>query len=111
VGGGAAAAVEDAVRALLAGPAVTNIDNPLLLTVLEWAMGSTAREGARFALHRVLLSGKKGQVVATDGLQLLIEGGFTFPWKNDLLIPRMAVRLDTDKAARRRFFSRTANST
>ena len=28
VGGGAAAAVEDAVRALLAGPAVTNIDSP-----------------------------------------------------------------------------------
>ena len=29
-----------------------------------------------------------GEIAATDGHQLLVQTGFTFPWKDDLLIPR-----------------------
>ena len=32
-----------------------------------------------------------GEVVATDGKQLLIQGGFKFPWKDRVLIPRMGL--------------------
>jgi hypothetical protein len=52
---------------------------------------AAARYADRYALHRVLLSGAKGRVVATDGKQLLIEAGFTFPWTQDLFVPRVAV--------------------
>ena len=33
----------------------------------------------------------KGEVVATDGRQLLVHRGFTFPWKEDVLLPRLPV--------------------
>jgi hypothetical protein len=33
----------------------------------------------------------KGDVVATDGRQLLIQAGFQFPWKGALLVPRTPV--------------------
>ncbi|HEX5270517.1 MAG TPA: hypothetical protein VFW33_08535, partial [Gemmataceae bacterium] len=48
-----------------------------------------AREATRFAITRVLLRGKGGQVVATDGRQLLIQGGFPLPWDDDVLVPRL----------------------
>jgi hypothetical protein len=41
------------------------------------------------ALSRLQLRGSKGQVVATDGRQLLIQGGFELPWKEDLLVPSL----------------------
>src|SRR5205814_5312153 len=51
------------------------------------AVRTAARDGGRFALTRVQLRGKAGQVVATDGKQLLVQGGFPFPWAEDLLVP------------------------
>ncbi|MHB8736462.1 MAG: hypothetical protein ACYC6M_14260, partial [Terriglobales bacterium] len=62
-----------------------------LLAALDRAMQTTARESVRFALQRILLRGRQGEVVATDGKQLLIEGGFRFPWPHDLLLPRVNV--------------------
>jgi hypothetical protein len=53
------------------------------------ATNTTARESSRFALSRVLLRGKRGQVIATDGRQLLLRGGFDLPWSEDLLVPRL----------------------
>jgi hypothetical protein len=47
--------------------------------------------GGRLALLRVQLRGKAGQVVATDGKQLLIQRGFAFPWSEDVLVPRVPV--------------------
>src|SRR5262249_45042338 len=45
----------------------------------------------RFALNRVLLRGKSGEVLASDGKQLLLQGGFPLPWQEDVLIPRLAL--------------------
>ena len=50
-----------------------------------------AREPTRYALQRVLLRGRTGEVVATDGKQLLVQAGFPFPWKDDALVPRLDV--------------------
>ena len=51
------------------------------------AAGTAAREASRFALARVQLRGRTGQVAATDGRQLLLRGGFRLPWADDLLVP------------------------
>jgi hypothetical protein len=52
---------------------------------------TTAKEGVRYALSRILLRGRTGQIVATDGRQLLVQGGFRFPWTEDLLVPHVPV--------------------
>jgi hypothetical protein len=51
------------------------------------AVRTTARESVRYALSHVQLRGKSGELVATDGKQLLVQGGFNFPWKDDVLVP------------------------
>jgi hypothetical protein len=61
------------------------------LAALDAAVRTTAREGVRFALTRVLLRGKSGEMLATDGRQLLVQGGFDFPWQEDVLVPRLPV--------------------
>jgi hypothetical protein len=63
---------------------------PALLHALAEASKTAATEGIRFALHCLQLRGRPGEVVATDGKQLLLQGGFQFPWQEDLLIPRLA---------------------
>ena len=63
---------------------------PEFLHALDEASRSAARESARFALTRIQLRGKRGEVVGTDGSQLLVQGGFPFPWTEDLLIPRVS---------------------
>jgi hypothetical protein len=73
------------------GSAAGAVNELRLLAALERAVQTAAKEGARFALHRISLRGRKGEVAATDGSQLLIEGGFTFPWDGDVLVPRAAV--------------------
>src|SRR5262249_22265988 len=62
-----------------------------LLPALAEAVGSAARDGARFALTRLQLRGRQGEVVATDGRQLLIQKGFTFPWREDVLVAALDV--------------------
>jgi hypothetical protein len=47
------------------------------------------RQPGRGALCRVLLRAGDGAVVASDGLQLLVQAGFPFPWKGDVLIPAL----------------------
>jgi hypothetical protein len=58
---------------------------------LDAAVRTTAPEGYRTALTRLLLRGKPGEIVATDGRQLLIQGGFRFGWPEDVLVPRLPV--------------------
>lgn len=50
----------------------------------------TAKDGVRFALQRLQLRGDSGDVIASDGRQLLIQRGFRFPWKGDVLVPAVA---------------------
>jgi hypothetical protein len=53
------------------------------------AVQTTARASTRFALTRLQLGGPSGQLIATDGRQLLVQGGFTFPWQDTILVPRL----------------------
>jgi hypothetical protein len=61
---------------------------PPLLTALREAMAIANPDIGRFALGCIQLRGGKGQIVATDSRQLLVQGGFEFPWKGELLVPR-----------------------
>lgn len=58
-----------------------------LWSALAEAAETASDDSVRFALTHLLLRGRTGQIVATDARQLLIQGGFTFPWQEDLLIP------------------------
>jgi hypothetical protein len=59
------------------------------IQALDEAAKTTARESVRFALARIQLQGKTGEIVATDGRQLLVQGGFAFPWTDTVLVPRV----------------------
>lgn len=52
---------------------------------------TTAKDATRFALTRVQIKGKAGQVVATDGRTAFIQGGFKCPFADDLLVPALPV--------------------
>jgi hypothetical protein len=52
---------------------------------------TTAKDATRFALTRVQIKGKAGQVVATDGRTAFLRGGFRFPFADDLLVPALPV--------------------
>jgi hypothetical protein len=74
-------------------------DNPPELVVaLAEAMRTAAKEPCRYSLSGALLRGKGGEVVASDGRQLLVQGGFRFGWQEDLFVP--ATRLFDAKELR-----------
>lgn len=73
-------------------------NSPELVLALAEAMRTAAREPCRYTLSGVLLRGKDGEVVASDGRQLLIQGGFRFGWQEELFVP--AVRLFDAKELR-----------
>jgi hypothetical protein len=64
---------------------------PGFLQALHECGRTTAKDAGRFALTRVQLKGKAGQVVATDGRTALVWGGFAFPFADDLLVPAVPV--------------------
>jgi len=64
---------------------------PRLIRALADASATTDRESLRYALGCVQLRGDRGSVIATDGRQLLVEDGFTFPWRGDILLPAKKV--------------------
>src|SRR5262249_57995602 len=64
---------------------------PGFLDALYEATRTAARDGVRFGVQRLQLRGGRGEVVGTDGRQLLLQGGFAFPWKEDLLVPAAPV--------------------
>jgi hypothetical protein len=61
------------------------------LAALSEAVQTAGREAARLALSRVLLRGRTGEVIATDGRHLLVQRGFSFPWQEDVLVPALPV--------------------
>ena len=63
---------------------------PGLLKALVDASDTTDPDSTRFALGCVQLH-PGGVIGATDGRQLLVQSGFTFPWEETLLIPRSKV--------------------
>jgi hypothetical protein len=64
-------------------------NGPELLAAIGEAMRTADNCTGRYALSHVLLRGGKGEVVATDGRQLLIQGGFDFPFADEVLVPRV----------------------
>jgi hypothetical protein len=63
---------------------------PDFLTALDQALQTVRADAVRPALARVQLR-SSGGIVGSDGWQLLLQGGFTFPWAEDLLIPKTGV--------------------
>ena len=61
-----------------------------LLRALDEAARTTSNETSRQALTRLQLRGKGGEVVTTDGRQLLVHSGFSFPWADKVLVPHTA---------------------
>jgi hypothetical protein len=60
---------------------------PALLDALAEASATAGEASQRHALDCIQLR-SRGEVAATDGRQLLVQGGFAFPWAGDLLIGR-----------------------
>ncbi|MSR55618.1 MAG: hypothetical protein EXS09_20390 [Gemmataceae bacterium] len=57
------------------------------LEALHEAWKTSAREASKYAMTCVQLRGKRGEVIATDGKQALIQNGFKFPFQDDVLVP------------------------
>lgn len=64
---------------------------PTLLGALHEAGRTAARDPGKYAVTRVLVRGGAGQVVGTDGRQLLIQGGYEFPFADDVLVPAVPI--------------------
>lgn len=65
------------------------VQPPDFIRALAEAARTTPRDAGRPALSRVPLRGKESSLVATDGRQLFVQGGFRLPWANNLLVPRV----------------------
>lgn len=59
---------------------------PGLLQALANASASAARDNVRYAMSNVQLRGRAGEIIGTDGRQLLLQSGFRFPFTEDVLI-------------------------
>jgi hypothetical protein len=73
---------------------------PAFLHALAEAARTTAHDGVRFALTRIQVRGRRGQLVATDGRQLLLQSGFSLPWSEDVLIPALPLFVSRDLPAK-----------
>jgi hypothetical protein len=62
--------------------------SPALLDALAEACAVAGEPSPRYALDCIQLRGGRRELAATDGRQLLVLGGFTFPWPGDLLVGR-----------------------
>jgi hypothetical protein len=65
--------------------------SPMLLGALHEAGRTAARDPGRYAVTRIQIKGGAGQVIGTDGKQLLVQGGYTFPFAGDVLVPALPV--------------------
>ena len=59
-----------------------------LLDALAEATATAAEDDARYALSCLSLRANAGSIAATDGRQVLVQGGFAFPWAGDVLVRR-----------------------
>jgi hypothetical protein len=61
------------------------------LRALDEAGRCSSRDVNRYATNHVLLRGRDGAVIGTDGKQLLIQRGFKLPWKDNQHLPALPV--------------------
>ena len=59
-----------------------------LLDALVEAGGTTDADSTRYALGCLALRGDSSDLAATDGRQLLLQGGFAWPWVGTVLVRR-----------------------
>ncbi|QDU97642.1 hypothetical protein [Lignipirellula cremea] len=67
-------------------PETMAVNDSRLLDALRDAVETTEADATRYALNHLRLRGD-GQIAASDGRQLLVQSGFSFPWEGELLIP------------------------
>jgi hypothetical protein len=68
------------------------VDMPgTLLDALAEAGKTGTDSSTRYALNCIQLRGDRQEIVATDGHQLLVWGGFPFPWTGDVLIRHLPI--------------------
>ena len=72
--------------AFSARPERTGPCSRALVEALAEARQVAGEDSARYALGSIQLRGVAGEVIATDGRQLLIRSGFRFPWPDDVLL-------------------------
>lgn len=72
-------------------PGSWSANPPRQWEALREAVATAAPERLRFALDCLQLGGACGQVAATDGRQLLVQGGFQLPWQDEVLVPAARV--------------------
>jgi hypothetical protein len=65
--------------------------DPGLFSALREAVDTTDENASRYALGQICLRGSAGQIVATDGKQLLVQSGFAFPWQEGVLVPALDI--------------------
>jgi hypothetical protein len=80
-----------AVPVFPALPEHASAQPPELLSGLAHAAAIASKASTRFATDRIQLNGRAGEIVGTDGKQMLLHGGFKFPWKEELLVPALPV--------------------
>lgn len=80
-------------------PAAANVDeawaapttwveqNGQLMQALADATATTDSQTLRYALGCLQLRGEQGEIVATDGRQVLLQSGFVFGWEDTILVP------------------------
>lgn len=77
----------DKLPSIEALPETSRIGDKGTLATFAEACRSAASERSRYALECLCLRGSAGQIVATNGSQLLVVGELAFPWKDDVLVP------------------------
>jgi hypothetical protein len=69
-----------------------------LMPALRAAVETSDELESRFAINCLRLRGRVGQIASTDSRQLLLQDGYKFPWRGDLLIPAARVFQCSDLA-------------
>lgn len=64
---------------------------PGIMQALAEATQSSGADAIRYAVNHIQLKGKANSIVATNGRQLLLQRGFSFPWTDDVLVPASPV--------------------
>jgi hypothetical protein len=86
-----AVAALEALAPFPAPPATWTEVGAGLFEALAEASQTACEENTRYALSCLLLQGAAGAIAATDGRQLLLQRGFSFPWREDLRVRRSPV--------------------
>jgi hypothetical protein len=61
------------------------------LDAMHEAGRTTGNANDRYAFDRIQLKGRSGEVIATDGKQAYLHGGFRLPYKEELLVPALPI--------------------